>query len=153
MGARSINSCATARAGRSPGGHRRGLHAARAALAGVEAGSDSGAVGRLRRQDGAGRTTARSAKDATVSSISRYFEELVADLTDKSQRDPKTKLMNFGRFTEQLESFLALEQRGRWCAIGLCRYHQLQVGLTTTLGTSAGDRIIWRVARLLANRS
>ena len=36
------------------------------------------------------------AKDATVSSISRYFEQLVADLTDKSHRDPKTKLMNFG---------------------------------------------------------
>ena len=60
-----------------------------------------------------------SAKDATVSSISRYFEALVADLTDKSHRDPKTKLMNFSRFTEQLESFLALEQRGRWCAVGL----------------------------------
>src|SRR5437868_12583350 len=60
-----------------------------------------------------------SARDATVSSISRYFEQLVADLTDKTHRDPKTKLMNFGRFTEQLESFLALEQRGRWCAIGL----------------------------------
>jgi len=58
--------------------------------------------------------TELSAKDATVNSISRYFEGLVADLTDKSQRDPKTKLMNFGRFTEQLESFLALEQRGRW---------------------------------------
>src|SRR5262245_62223907 len=64
--------------------------------------------------------TELSAKDATVNSISRYFEGLVADLTDKSNRDPKTKLMNFGRFTEQLESFLALEQRGgRWCAVGL----------------------------------
>src|SRR4029079_13718636 len=52
--------------------------------------------------------TELSTKEATVSSISRYFEALVADLTDKSHRDPKTKLMNFGRFTEQLESFLAL---------------------------------------------
>src|SRR5574342_735393 len=60
-----------------------------------------------------------NAKDATVSSISRYFEQLVADLTDKSNRDPKTKLMNFGRFTQQLESFLALDQRGRRCAGGL----------------------------------
>src|SRR4051812_27598879 len=34
--------------------------------------------------------TELSAKDATVSSISRYFEALVADLTDKSHRDPKT---------------------------------------------------------------
>src|SRR5262245_62747492 len=37
-----------------------------------------------------------SARDATVSSIARYFEELVAELTDKTHRDPKTKLMNFG---------------------------------------------------------
>src|SRR6476660_3217090 len=35
--------------------------------------------------------TELSAKDATVSSISRYFEALVADLTDKTHRDPKTK--------------------------------------------------------------
>src|SRR5437868_2172267 len=47
--------------------------------------------------------TELSAKDATVNSISRYFEALVADLTDKSHRDPKTKLMNFGRFTQQPE--------------------------------------------------
>ena len=45
--------------------------------------------------------------------------QLVADLTDASHRDPKTRLMNFRRFIEQLESFLALEQRGRWCAVGL----------------------------------
>src|SRR4051812_21231112 len=36
--------------------------------------------------------TELTAKDATVNSISRYFEGLVADLTDKSHRDPKTKL-------------------------------------------------------------
>src|SRR6516165_3558957 len=93
--------------------------------------------------------TELSAKDATVSSISQYFEALVADLTDKSQRDPKTKLMNFARFTEQLESFLALEQRGRWCAVGLVditgfkRYND-------TLGHTIGDLIIERVARLLS---
>src|SRR5262249_32979001 len=51
--------------------------------------------------------TELTAREATASSIARYFEALVADLTDKSHRDPKTKLMNFGRFTEQLESFLA----------------------------------------------
>src|SRR5947199_3431277 len=89
-----------------------------------------------------------SARDATVSSISRYFEALVADLTDKSHRDPKTKLMNFGRFTEQIESFLALEQRGRWCAVG-------RVDITgfkwynDALGHAVGDRIIERVAHLL----
>src|SRR5262245_60339302 len=49
------------------------------------------------------------AKDATASSIAHYFEHLVADLTERTHRDPKTKLMNCGRFSEQLESFLALE--------------------------------------------
>jgi GGDEF domain-containing protein len=89
-----------------------------------------------------------SAKDATVSSISRYFEALVADLTDKSHRDPKTKLMNFGRFTEQLESFLALEQRGRWCAVGLVDITAFK-WYNDALGHAVGDRIIERVAALL----
>ena len=89
-----------------------------------------------------------SARDATVSSISRYFEQLVADLTDKTHRDPKTKLMNFGRFTEQLESFLALEQRGRWCAIGLVDITAFK-WYNDALGHTVGDRIIERVAHLL----
>jgi diguanylate cyclase (GGDEF)-like protein len=89
-----------------------------------------------------------SAKDATVSSISQYFEQLVADLTDKSHRDPKTKLMNFGRFTEQLESFLALEQRGRWCAVGLVDITGFK-WYNDALGHTVGDQIIERVAHLL----
>lgn len=92
--------------------------------------------------------TELSARDATVSSISRYFEALVADLTDKSQRDPKTKLMNFGRFTEQLESFLALEQRGRWCAVGLVDITGFK-WFNDALGHAVGDRIIERVAHIL----
>src|SRR3989442_5555761 len=92
--------------------------------------------------------TELSAKDATVSSISRYFEALVADLTDKSQRDPKTKLMNFLRFTEQLESFLALEQRGRWSAVGLVDITGFK-WYNDALGHAVGDRIIERVAHLL----
>src|SRR5881398_3323438 len=92
--------------------------------------------------------TELSARDATVSSISRYFEQLVADLTDKSHRDPKTKLMNFGRFTEQLESFLALEQRGRWCAVGLVDITGFK-WYNDALGHPVGDRIIERVAALL----
>src|SRR2546427_1833002 len=89
-----------------------------------------------------------SARDATVSSISRYFEQLVADLTDKTHRDPKTKLINFGRFTEQLESFLALEQRGRWSAIGLVDITGFK-WYNDALGHAVGDRIIERVAHLL----
>jgi GGDEF domain-containing protein len=92
--------------------------------------------------------TELTAKDVTVSSISRYFEALVADLTDKSHRDPKTKLMNFGRFTEQLESFLALEQRGRWCAVGLVDITGFK-WYNDALGHAIGDRIIERVAALL----
>jgi diguanylate cyclase (GGDEF)-like protein len=92
--------------------------------------------------------TELSAKDATVSSISRYFEALVADLTDKTHRDPKTKLMNFGRFTEQLESLLALEQRGRWCAVGLVDITGFK-WYNDALGHAVGDRIIARVAALL----
>jgi GGDEF domain-containing protein len=92
--------------------------------------------------------TELSARDATVSSISHYFEALVADLTDKTQRDPKTKLMNFGRFTEQLESFLALEQRGRWCAVGLVDITGFK-WFNDALGHAVGDRIIERVAHIL----
>ena len=87
-------------------------------------------------------------RDATVSNISHYFERLVSDLTDKTRRDPKTKLMNFSRFTEQLESFLALEQRGRWCAVGLVDITGFK-WYNDALGHAVGDRIIERVAALL----
>ena len=89
-----------------------------------------------------------SARDATVSSIAKYFEELVADLTDRVHRDPKTRLMNFRRFIEQLEAFLALEQRGHWCAVGLVDINSFK-WYNDTLGHALGDRIIDRVARLL----
>lgn len=92
--------------------------------------------------------TELSAKDATVSSITRYFEGLVADLTDKSNRDPKTKLMNFARFSTRLESFLGMEQRGRWCAVGLVDITAFK-WYNDALGHATGDRIIERVAALL----
>jgi diguanylate cyclase (GGDEF)-like protein len=93
-----------------------------------------------------------SVKDATVSSISQYFEKLVADLTEKTQRDPKTKLMNFSRFTEQLESFLALEQRSTWCAVGLVDITGFK-WYNDALGHAVGDRIIERVAQLLREQA
>src|SRR5437899_11306490 len=96
--------------------------------------------------------TELSARDATVSSISRYFEALVADLTDKSHRDPKTKLMNFSRFTEQLESVLGLEQRGRWCAVGLVDITGFK-WYNDAFGHAVGDRIIERVAHLLREQA
>jgi diguanylate cyclase (GGDEF)-like protein len=89
-----------------------------------------------------------STRDATVSSIAKYFEDLVADLTDRVHRDPKTRLMNFRRFIEQLEAFLALEQRGTWCAVGLVDITSFK-WYNDTLGHALGDKIIDRVARLL----
>ncbi len=91
-------------------------------------------------------------KDATVSSISRYFETLVADLTDKSHRDPKTKLVTSVRFLAQLETFLSSEQRGRWCAVGLVDITGFK-WYNDALGHAAGDRIIERVAALLREQA
>src|SRR5437762_6175082 len=60
--------------------------------------------------------------------------------------------MNFGRFTQQLESFLALEQRGRWSAVGLVDITGFK-WYNDALGHAAGDRIIERVAKLLGEQA
>lgn len=88
------------------------------------------------------------AKDTTVSHISAYFERLVAELTDRTRRDPKTELMNFSRFVEQLESFLAVEQRVRWAAVGLVDVSGFK-WYNDRLGHAMGDRVIRRVAEVL----
>jgi diguanylate cyclase (GGDEF)-like protein len=90
-------------------------------------------------------------RDETVANISHYFERLVGELTDKTRRDPKTKLMNFDRFVEQLESFLALEQRTRWCAVGLVDITGFK-WYNDALGHAVGDRIIERVATILGEQ-
>jgi diguanylate cyclase (GGDEF)-like protein len=90
-------------------------------------------------------------KDVTVSNIARYFEDVVAELTEKSHRDPKTKLLNFDWFMERLESFLAVEQRVRWCAIGVVDITSFK-WYNDTLGHAIGDRIIERVARILSDQ-
>ena len=92
--------------------------------------------------------TELSARDATVSSISRYFEELVDDLTDRSHRDAKTRLMNFDWFMQQLESYLELEQRVRFSAIGLVDIARFK-WYNDTLGHGVGDRVLEQVATLL----
>jgi len=88
------------------------------------------------------------ARQTAVSGIVRYFEDLVADLTDRAHRDPKTRLLNFRAFVERLETFLAVEQRGRWCAVGLVDIHSFKKH-NDTLGHLAGDLIIDRVAAIL----
>src|SRR6186997_2569865 len=90
-------------------------------------------------------------KDVTVSNIARYFEEVVADLTDKSHRDPKTKLLNFDWFMERVESFLAVEQRVRWCAVGVVDINSFK-WYNDNYGHAVGDRIIERVARILSDQ-
>ena len=90
-------------------------------------------------------------KDVTVSNIARYFEDVVADLTEKSHRDPKTKLLNFDWFMERLESFLAVEQRVRWCAVGVVDINSFK-WYNDNYGHAVGDQIIERVARILSDQ-
>jgi diguanylate cyclase (GGDEF)-like protein len=90
-------------------------------------------------------------KDVTVSNIARYFEEVVAGLTEKSHRDPKTKLLNFDWFMERVESFLAVEQRVRWCGVGVVDINSFK-SYNDTLGHTVGDKIIERVANILADQ-
>jgi diguanylate cyclase (GGDEF)-like protein len=92
-----------------------------------------------------------SEKDVTVSNIARYFEDVVADLTDKSHRDPKTKLLNFDWFMERVESYLAVEQRVRWCGVGVVDINSFK-WYNDNLGHAVGDKIIEGVARILADQ-
>ena len=92
-----------------------------------------------------------SDKDVTVSNIARYFEEVVAELTDKAHRDPKTKLLNFDWFMERVESYLAVEQRVRWCGVGVVDINSFK-WYNDNLGHAIGDRIIEGVARILADQ-
>src|SRR6266542_3428755 len=90
-------------------------------------------------------------KDVTVSNIARYFEEVVAGLTEKSHRDPKTKLLNFDWFMERLESFLSVEQRVRWCGVGVVDINSFK-WYNDNLGHAVGDKIIEGVAAILADQ-
>jgi len=90
-------------------------------------------------------------KEVTVSNIARYFEDVVADLTEKSHRDPKTKLLNFDWFMERVESFLAVEQRVRWCAVGVVDINSFK-WYNDTYGHAVGDKIIEQVARVLSDQ-
>jgi len=92
-----------------------------------------------------------SEQDVTVSNIARYFEDVVAELTEKSHRDPKTKLLNFDWFMERVESYLAVEQRVRWCGVGVVDITSFK-WYNDTLGHALGDRIIEAVARILADQ-
>ena len=89
-----------------------------------------------------------SAREATVSNITEYFEQLISELAVRATHDPKTHLLHFTRFREQLEYYLRHEQRGSWCAVGLADISSFK-WYNDTLGHAVGDRIIESVARLL----
>jgi diguanylate cyclase (GGDEF)-like protein len=89
-----------------------------------------------------------AAKDATVSNISEYFENLVSSLNQKAGRDAKTNLLNFPRFEEKLVILLATERRINRCAVGLLDIANFK-WYNDTCGHLVGDRIIERVSMLL----
>ena len=92
-----------------------------------------------------------SEKDHRVSAISRYFEDVVADLSDKSQRDPKTRLYRFDAFRQRFEAYLATEQRVQCIGVGVVDINSFKI-YNDTLGHAVGDRIIEQVACLLAEK-
>jgi diguanylate cyclase (GGDEF)-like protein len=92
-----------------------------------------------------------AAKEATVQVVARYFEDVVAALTDKTHRDPKTRLINFDWFMKRLTSFLAIEQRSQCCAAGVVDITSFK-WFNDHLGHTVADRLIARVAQLLAEQ-
>ena len=92
-----------------------------------------------------------SEKDSRTSAIARYFEDIVADLSDKSQRDPKTRLYRFDAFRQRFEAYLATEQRVKCIGVGVVDINSFKI-YNDTLGHAVGDRIIERVACLLAEK-
>ncbi len=88
-------------------------------------------------------------KDTRTNAIARYFEDVVADLSDKSQRDARTRLYRFEAFRERFETFLATEQRVTCVGVGVADINSFK-NYNDTLGHAIGDRIIERVAQLLA---
>lgn len=88
-------------------------------------------------------------RDTTVANITRYFEEVVAELSDRARRDPKTKLLNGNCFMERVESFLAVERRASWSALGIIDLRDFK-RVNDNLGHSVGDIVIATVARILS---
>jgi diguanylate cyclase (GGDEF)-like protein len=95
--------------------------------------------------------TQLSEKDTRTSAIARYFEDVVADLSDKSQRDARTRLFRFDAFRQRFETYLATEQRATSIGVGVVDINSFK-SYNDTLGHAVGDRIIERVAHLLSEK-
>jgi len=89
-----------------------------------------------------------SAREASSRNVARYFERVVADLTERTHRDAKTQLLHFRRFMEHVEIALSVDREGRWCALGVADITAFKA-LNDTLGHAAGDRVLERIADLL----
>ena len=83
--------------------------------------------------------------------MAQSFEDVLSELTDQSRRNPKSRLMHFRWFMQGLERFLEFERRHQWCAVGLVDIANFK-WYNETIGRPAGDRIIERVARILAEQ-
>jgi diguanylate cyclase (GGDEF)-like protein len=89
-----------------------------------------------------------STREATSKNVARYFETVVADLTERTHRDAKTQLLHFRRFMEHVEISLSVEREGGWCGLGVADITAFKA-LNDTLGHAAGDRILEHIADLL----
>jgi diguanylate cyclase (GGDEF)-like protein len=89
-----------------------------------------------------------SAREATSRNVARYFERVVADLTERTHRDAKTQLLHFRRFMEHVEIGLSMAREEGWCALGVADITAFKA-LNDTLGHAAGDRVLERIADLL----
>jgi diguanylate cyclase (GGDEF)-like protein len=98
-------------------------------------------------------TSPRELEPRSTADLRDWVQERLAlqPDTDKSHRDPKTKLLNFDWFMERVESFLAVEQRVRWCGVGVVDINSFK-WYNDTLGHAVGDKVIEGVARILADQ-
>ncbi len=83
--------------------------------------------------------------------MTEAFEDVRSELTDQSRRQPKSRLLHFRWFMQGLERFLEFERRHQWCAVGLVDIANLN-WYNETIGRDVGDRIIERVAGILAGQ-
>jgi len=90
-------------------------------------------------------------RDSTVATITRHFGEVVAELSERARRDPKTKLLHGTSFMERVESMLAMERRSAWSALGIIDIRGFK-RVNDNLGHTVGDVVIATVARILSEQ-
>jgi diguanylate cyclase (GGDEF)-like protein len=89
-----------------------------------------------------------AAHESSIAALTRHFQGIVAELTDRANRDPKTQLVSFPHFLDQLAVHLCSTGPGGWCAVGFADITSFK-WYNDALGHTVGDQIIETVARLL----